>query len=175
MAGYANARSQLGGWRGIHAGRLCGGAVPFLCGLAEQSIRALRADDARAWHAAHVRRAPCVLAVVGDVDPAEVARLLASAFAALEFAPPRPPVVPVWPNGIVQHAESRDKAQTALALAFPGPSRRDASRVSAALIAGVASGLGGRFFDQLRDKQSVGAGAGSWAASSGMSPLSARR
>ena len=121
----------------------------------EQSIRALRADDARAWHAAHVRRAPCVLAVVGDVDPAEVARLLASAFAALEFAPPRPPVVPVWPNGIVQHAESRDKAQTALALAFPGPSRRDASRVSAALIAGVASGLGGRFFDQLRDKQSL--------------------
>jgi zinc protease len=52
-------------------------------------------------------------------------------------------------------AESRDKAQTAIALAFPAPSRTDDSRFAAALIATVASGLGGRFFDELRDRQSL--------------------
>jgi zinc protease len=39
---------------------------------------------------------------------------------------------------------------------FPGPSRADDARFASAMIAGVASGLGGRFFDELRDKQSLG-------------------
>ena len=39
---------------------------------------------------------------------------------------------------------------------FPGPSRTDDARFATAMIAGVASGLGGRFFDELRDKQSLG-------------------
>jgi zinc protease len=56
----------------------------------------------------------------------------------------------------VQRVEQREKAQTALALLFPGPARSDPARFAAAMIAGVASGLGGRFFDELRDKQSLG-------------------
>jgi zinc protease len=134
------------------------GAHPYGRGLlgSEATLAAVPVSDARAWHARHVRRAPCVLAVVGDVDPAEVAALLASAFAALEFEPPVPPEIPRWPNAVVQRAESRDKAQTGLAIAFPSPSRRDDARVAAHLIAGVASGLGGRFFDELRDRQSLG-------------------
>ena len=58
--------------------------------------------------------------------------------------------------GVVQRVEQREKAQTALALMFAGPSRRDDARFATAMIAGVASGLGGRFFDELRDKQSLG-------------------
>ena len=52
-------------------------------------------------------------------------------------------------------AESRQKKQTALALAFPSPTRTDDARYAAALIGGVASGLGGRFFDELRDRRSL--------------------
>src|SRR6185436_7954702 len=52
-------------------------------------------------------------------------------------------------------AESRDKAQTAIALAFPGPARTDDARFAASMIGTVASGLGGRFFDELRDRQSL--------------------
>ena len=48
------------------------------------------------------------------------------------------------------------KAQTALVMLFPGPSRNEDARFAAEMIAGVASGLGGRFFDELRDKQSLG-------------------
>ena len=57
---------------------------------------------------------------------------------------------------MVQRVEQREKAQTALALMFAGPSRADDARFATAMIAGVASGLGGRFFDELRDKQSLG-------------------
>jgi len=62
---------------------------------------------------------------------------------------------PRWPKSVKIAAESRDKAQTAIALAFPAPPRTDDSRYAAALIATVASGLGGRFFDELRDRQSL--------------------
>ncbi len=63
---------------------------------------------------------------------------------------------PSWPSDVVQRVEQREKAQTALALMFPGPSRADDARFATAMIAGVASGLGGRFFDELRDKRSLG-------------------
>jgi len=56
-----------------------------------------------------------------------------------------------WPSA----RPTRAKAQTALALVFPGPTRRDPERMAARLLAGIASGLGGRFFDELRDKRSL--------------------
>jgi zinc protease len=121
----------------------------------ETTLRTISADSVRLWHARHVRCAPAVLAVVGDVDPREVAVLFATAFEGLRYDPPVPPVAAEWPLVTRQRVETRDKAQTALALAFPGPTRGDPSRTDAHLIAGVASGLGGRFFDELRDKQSL--------------------
>jgi zinc protease len=62
---------------------------------------------------------------------------------------------PVWPASVRTAAEERDKAQTALAILFPSPARDDDDRFVAAMIAGVASGLGGRFFEELRDKHSL--------------------
>jgi zinc protease len=50
---------------------------------------------------------------------------------------------------------SREKAQTALAMIFPGPDRRHPDRVAAEIWAAVASGLGGRLFEALRDRRSL--------------------
>jgi zinc protease len=50
---------------------------------------------------------------------------------------------------------SRDKAQAALAMAFPGPSRRDRDHAAAQVWGSVASGLGGRLFEALRDRRSL--------------------
>jgi zinc protease len=96
-----------------------------------------------------------VLAVVGDVDADDAAAVLASAFA--ELAPADAPAVPdpVWTGDPAGRAESREKAQTALAVMFPGPARREHGREAAQLLAGIASGLGGRFFDELRDRRSL--------------------
>jgi zinc protease len=49
----------------------------------------------------------------------------------------------------------RDKAQAALAMIFPGPGRREPDRIAAEVWAAVASGLGGRMFEALRDRRSL--------------------
>ena len=121
----------------------------------EESLAALTADDARAWHRRAVLEAPLVIAVVGDLDADDVAAIVARDFASLRPRADAPPARPSWPTGVVVRAEPRDKAQTALALAYPGPTRDDDRRHAGGLAAGIASGLGGRFFDELRDRQSL--------------------
>ncbi len=122
----------------------------------ETTLAALDVEQVRAWHARRVLDAPAVIGIVGDAHPDELAALTAAAFTELRGGDAPPIDAPVWPAGVVQRVEQREKAQTALALLFPGPSRTDDARFATAMIAGVASGLGGRFFDELRDKQSLG-------------------
>jgi zinc protease len=74
----------------------------------------------------------------------------------MHFADNTPAVfAPSWPINVAVQSESRDKAQSGLALAFPGPSRTDPARYAAEVMTAVASGLGGRFFEELRDRQSL--------------------
>jgi zinc protease len=122
----------------------------------EITLPTITVEEVRDWHRARMLQAPAVIAVVGDAEPAELAGLAAGAFGALVGGNDRPLAGPIWPAGVIQRLEQREKAQTALALMFPGPSRTDDARFATAMIAGVASGLGGRFFDELRDKQSLG-------------------
>jgi zinc protease len=121
----------------------------------EASLRALDAGQARAWHAAQVLEAASVLALVGDVDPDEAAATLAREFDALVAREPAPIPAPAWPAERREASDRREKAQSALAMLFPGPARRDSDRFAAQLLAGIASGLGGRFFDELRDRRSL--------------------
>ena len=121
----------------------------------EASLAQLDAGALRDWHAAVLRGAPLAIAVAGDVDAGEAAALLAGAFGALHAAPvPAWPAAP-WPARARTNAEHRDKQQTAFCVGYPGAARRDTARFSAALLAGIASGLGGRFFDELRDRKSL--------------------
>ncbi len=121
----------------------------------EESLATIDVSDVREWHRAHVLEGSSVIAIVGDVDPDAIANLATARFAMLEWRERAPLEAPEWPSAPIMRVESRDKAQSALALAFPSPSRSAPARIAAELIAGVASGLGGRFFDQLRDRQSL--------------------
>ena len=121
----------------------------------EESLAAVAVRDVREWHRAQVLAGASVIAIVGDVDPDEIAALAAARFSGLAWRERASLAIPAWPQAPVMRTESRDKAQSALALAFPAPARRDDARIVADMIAGVASGLGGRFFDQLRDRQSL--------------------
>ena len=122
----------------------------------ETTLPLIGAEQVRAWHGLRFLAGPSVIAIVGDADPDELASLIASRFDALSGGDPVALAAPLWPAALVQRIEQREKTQTALALFFPGPSRTDNARFATAMIAGVASGLGGRFFDELRDKQSLG-------------------
>jgi zinc protease len=122
----------------------------------ELSLPRITAEGVREWHRARFLNGPSVIAIVGDADQDELAAMIAAQFGELVGGDPLPLDAPVWPTALVQRMEKREKAQTALAMLFPGPSRTDASRFASEMIAGVASGLGGRFFDELREKQSLG-------------------
>jgi zinc protease len=133
------------------------GDHPYGAGVlgSETSLRAITNPDVRAWHAAQVLRGPAVIGVVCGEEPDVVARDVIAAFDVLRPGAPREIAAPAWPRRPVVRAEQRAKAQTALALAFPGPARSDGDRMVAELIGTVASGLGGRFFDELRDRRSL--------------------
>ncbi|HWE41417.1 MAG TPA: pitrilysin family protein, partial [Gemmatimonadaceae bacterium] len=120
----------------------------------ETTLRNIGIGRAIAWHS-RFYEAPTAIAIVGDVDPDEAAAMLASEFAELRWAEGGTVSRPEWPDSVQTSAASREKAQTALAIGFPGPARDDDDRYVAALISTVASGLGGRFFDELRDRQSL--------------------
>jgi zinc protease len=57
--------------------------------------------------------------------------------------------------GPAEHVELRAKAQTAIAMVFPGPARADSRRRAADVWAAIAGGLGGRMFEALRSARSL--------------------
>jgi zinc protease len=95
------------------------------------------------------------IGIVADLEPREAAGMAAAALA--QIRPRRIAEIPKpgWSSTPKSVSESRDKAQTAIALAFPGPSRADDERWAAHLLGTISSGLGGRFFEELRDKRSL--------------------
>jgi zinc protease len=100
-----------------------------------------------------------VIVAVGDVDPEEASAVLAGIFGDRAPILSRELLAPLsWAGGIGDswmRVVQRDKQQAALAMAFPGPSRRDPERSAAEVWAAVASGLGGRMFEALRDRRSL--------------------
>jgi zinc protease len=119
------------------------------------SLRAQSAEELRRWHRDRFLSASTVIGFVSDADPDDLADLAARHFGHLRYGNP-PDVPPVrWPDAAIESSEQREKAQTAMVLAWPAPLRTDESRFDLAMLAGVASGLGGRFFEELRDKQSL--------------------
>jgi len=133
------------------------GAHPYARSVlgTEETLGVIDAVAVRGWHRDRILRAPAVIAMVGDGDPDELAAHLGLAFEGLVAANSEGMSPPRWPPQTELLAESRDKAQTALVVAFEGPARRDDDRFTTGLVAGIASGLGGRFFDELRDRQSL--------------------
>jgi zinc protease len=133
------------------------GAHPYARGVlgTEQSLAVVDAASVRAFHAAHILRSPAVVAIVGDVQPDEVAALVARDFTAIEYRDEGALPTPVWTDSPRVRTDVRHKQQTALSMLFDGPARHDTARHAARVLSVVSSGLGGRFFEQLRDKQSL--------------------
>ena len=125
------------------------------------TLPACSAADVRAWHRQALLEARPVLVAVGELDPERATDELAGVFsdrpAGERSAGTGAPAG--WTAGDTgdppMHVVTRDKAQAALAMAFPGPGRRDTDRTAANVWAAVASGLGGRLFEALRDRRSL--------------------
>jgi zinc protease len=98
-----------------------------------------------------------VTVVVGDIEPEAGADILAAVLDQLPAASASGrPGRQAWAAGEVRsRLVERDKAQSAFAMAFPGPDRRAGDRHAAEVWAAVASGLGGRLFESLRSRRSL--------------------
>ena len=119
----------------------------------EQSLARASRDQVADWHTRRVHSQPWAF-VVGDVDPDAAARAVESVM------PPATGETAVserrveW-GGPSSQAESRDKAQTALAIAFPGAAHNDPDGYALHVLANAVGGLGGRFFEELRSRRSL--------------------
>jgi zinc protease len=123
------------------------------------TLPGITAADARTWHQHALLTVRPVVVAVGDVDPEEATAVLAGVFREHSAVADRSLATPLaWAGGTGNsgmRVVEREKAQAALAMAFPGPDRRNPDRAAAEVWAAVASGLGGRMFEALRDRRSL--------------------
>lgn len=123
----------------------------------EDSVGGLTERDLADWWQAHLAAEDATLVVVGDVS-AEAARALAEeAFASLpkrgrERTELRPPADPPTRTELV---EFRDRKQSAIVMAFPGPKPTDVEAARLELLQNVTSGLAGTLFAELRGRRSL--------------------
>jgi zinc protease len=120
----------------------------------ERGVAACTAEQLRAWRQRRVQTEPWIL-FVGDVDEAAALeaverRIPAARSATAELLP-----TPRWPESPRLNIEQRDKAQTALAIGFPGPARGHVDGYALQVLANAVGGLGGRVFEELRSKRSL--------------------
>lgn len=125
------------------------------------TLSSITAEDAVSWHRRALLGTRPVVLAVGDVDTEEATAILAGVLGDRPVLPDRRVGTPLsWLGGSKngdssQRVVQREKAQAALAMVFPGPNRRDPERAAAEVWAAVASGLGGRLFEALRDRRSL--------------------
>ncbi len=121
-------------------------------------LASIAPDAARRWHREAFLGQRATVLVVGEVDPEAAIDTLAGIFGGMPAAPPHAGVAPeTWLPlaGARETRLQRQKAQSAFAMVFPGPARGDAEYPAAEVWAAIASGLGGRLFESLRDKRSL--------------------
>jgi zinc protease len=121
----------------------------------EESLPRITPEAMTRWHREKVSAGAITIAAVADGNADDIAAMLAGAFPSLRRQEPVVPPVPSWPPRVIEIVEPRERAQSAIAMLYPGPSRHDPDRFAVSLIGGIASGLGGRFFDELREKRSL--------------------
>jgi zinc protease len=123
-----------------------------------ETLATLDVAQVREWHRTRFASARATIVAVGDLDPDRAAAELAGIFGDLPAAVAGelpPPQVQRHDADAWSRVVERDKKQTAFAMVFPGPGRRDPFRHAADVWSAIASGLGGRLFEALRDKRSL--------------------
>ena len=122
-----------------------------------ESLASFGVDDVRSRYRDLIQATRLAVVAVGELDVQAMADQLGGVFSDHAVAAPE-----VLQDGATGHwhagtprITSRDKAQSALALVFPGPARRDPHRSAAEVWAAIAGGLGGRLFEVLRSERSL--------------------
>jgi zinc protease len=125
-----------------------------------ETVAGFTEADLRAHSARLLSADRAAIAVVGDVDPEEVGRMISDRLADMPTASAStPPFVIRQPAerevGILERSFRKDRAQAHLVLGFRGVTLSDPDRHALELISQLLAGQGGRLFLELRDRQSL--------------------
>jgi zinc protease len=120
----------------------------------ERGVTRLASEQLGLWRDKCLRAEPWVF-VVGDVDTDATLREIERRIPAASVPAPDAVSVAQWQGRGQQNVELREKAQSALAIAFPGPGRNDDDVHAIQVLSNAVGGLGGRFFEELRSKRSL--------------------
>jgi len=119
----------------------------------EDSVRKLSAVELGRFHKTLAVPNNCVLAIYGDVKPAEVKIAVEKAFAGWKagqkFQYPTSDIQPPSSDRVV---EARDKKQAVIAIGFPGTTVFDDDHYALDLLHEVCSDLGSRLFLRIREQ-----------------------
>jgi len=121
------------------------------------AVREISREDLIAHHARLARPDNLVIAVVGDVDPDDMAAHLSRRLGSLDGEPfdaTLPELEPA-PSEIRVAEEYKDRAQAHLVIGFRGLTVEDEDRETLEVIAQILGGQGGRLFSELRDRQGL--------------------
>jgi zinc protease len=120
----------------------------------EASVQNLQATDLRRFHVELAVPNNCVLAIFGDIKPAQVTSAVEKKF--LDWkkgAPAFANVAPVRPLKEPKRLiEVRDKKQAVMVIGFPGTSLDHPDRFALELLQEACSDLGSRLFLRIREK-----------------------
>lgn len=119
-------------------------------------VQSMKRESLVRWHRAMVRPATMVVSIVGDLEEQEAIDLVGGAIADWTqegHGEKDPGQLVGW--GASEVVETRRRQQTAQVIGFPTPGLQTPERFSLDIIQAVTSGLGGRFFEEVRGKRGL--------------------
>lgn len=122
-----------------------------------ETVKRITPGDLRTFYEKWARPADLVLTVVGDVDPDELKKRLDELFKKWRGRSLKKPDIqpPASVEGLKTARRDMDRAQAHLVLGFLAPALDSPDRYALEVLDNVLSGMGGRMFVELRDKQSL--------------------
>lgn len=121
------------------------------------SLKTIAASDLKDRAAQLLRRDGLIVAAVGDIDAAELARALDHTFGALPVGAPLPAIADWVPTARSRTiVVDRPVPQSAVVMAMPGVLRRDPDWYAAQLLSYIlGGGQQSRLFDEVREKRGL--------------------
>ncbi len=119
-------------------------------------VQSMKRENLVRWHRAMVRPATMVVAIVGDLEEQEAIDMVGSSivdWVQEGHGEKDPGQLVAW--GASEVVESRRRQQTAQVIGFPTPGLQTPERFSLDIVQAVTSGLGGRFFEEVRGKRGL--------------------
>jgi zinc protease len=120
----------------------------------EAAIARVTAASLRDRHRSFVERGAPWLFAVGDIEVEAVLELASAVLHGAQSASSAAQMA-TWPASPAHRSVQRETAQSAIAIAFPGPPRNDPDALALRVFANAVGGLGGALFEDLRSRRSL--------------------